>query len=130
MLRFFQESWEQPSGGSEGISQERKSLRQQYMEYQVEAAGCGVDSLSFWEMTPREIAAAVKGYNARRKSEIDAQIEMLNMAAWWAGQYNSWAYHNPKRYPRQPYDLERKKKPAMTDNAMESWARAFAKKKK
>ena len=96
------------------------------MELQKEAAGCGVDSLQYWRMTPREIRAAIDGFNISRKQKMEYDLAIYNQAAWLAGQYFGIAEHNPKRYPQKPFEYGEREEPEMTDCDMESWCRAFA----
>lgn len=45
---------------------------------------------------------------------------MLNHAL---GQYISFAFNEPKKYPKKPFYAEHKKQEPMTDNAMEEMAK-------
>ena len=99
------------------------------MELQEEAVSCGIDSLSYWHMTPRDIRAAVKGYSKRIKAEVEAQFEMGGFMAWLAGRYNSFASNDPKHYPDRPWTTKEAPQKDMTDDEMESWAKAWASQK-
>ncbi len=96
------------------------------MELQPEAVSCGVDSLQFWSMTPRDIRAAIQGYSKKQKAEIEAKFELNGFYAWLQGKYNAFAHHDPKHYPERPWTAKEEPIPEMTDEAMETWAKSWA----
>ena len=100
------------------------------MELQEEAVSCGVDSHTYWHMTPRDIRAAIKGHNKRIKADLEADIELRNMFAWVQGKYNSFAQHDPKHYPNKPWKLEtdedKTSSEEMTVEQMQNWAKKWA----
>lgn len=101
------------------------------MELQKEAVSCGVDSLQYWQMTPRDIRAAIEGFNSANKRDFESKMAVYNHVAWLTGQYFGIAQHNPQKYPRKPFELEERDPPApMSDVDMEVWARNFAQKMK
>lgn len=92
----------------------------------VIAVECGVDSSRYWNMTPREISAAITAYNNREAKLYSLKTETYDTLLWIAGKYNSYAVNNPKKYPDKPYlsDNKQVNKP-MDDASMEAWARSF-----
>ena len=80
-------------------------------------------------MTPRDIRAAIEGFNSAIKRDFGSKMAVYNHVAWLTGQYFGIAQHNPKKYPRKPFELEESDdQEQMEDTYMEMWARNFAKK--
>lgn len=42
---------------------------------------------------------------------IKQRNEAIDLAAWMIGHYTSWAYHNPKKYPKKPNMTKQTHKP-------------------
>ena len=93
---------------------------------QAEAVGCGIDSLQYWHMTPRDIRAAIKGHNKRAKEDLELEMAVRNTIAWLQGKYNSFAQHDPKHYPAKPWELKKNQPEEMTTEQMQNWAKQWA----
>lgn len=66
-------------------------MRQSYTELHAVAVECGVDSSRYWDMTPREVSAAITAYNKREEKQYKLHTETLDTLLWIAGKYNSFA---------------------------------------
>jgi hypothetical protein len=89
------------------------------------AVECGVDSSRYWDMTPREISAAITAYNKREAQRYKLKTETIDTLLWIAGKYNSYAVNNPKKYPKKPYLSVEEQPKYMDDTSMEAWARKY-----
>ena len=86
------------------------------------AADAGVDRP--WELlnlSPREIELQLQAHHAR----LQRSLEQADLQAWLTGRYVLAALHAPRRYPRRP-DGVFKRRSSMNDEEMKRVFRAFA----
>ena len=70
------------------------------------AAGAGFDGAAgLFDMTPVEAELALTAFAARQRQAL----ERLDEAAWLAGWYAAIGWHAPKRYPRRPEGVKRRR---------------------
>ena len=77
-------------------------------------------------MTPAEVAGRIKAHHATQS----ARAEQRDALAWMIGQYAGFAYHDPKKYPRQPHfykpEVREKAIRGMGDEEMKTVLTAYA----
>ena len=84
-----------------------------------EAIYIGLDLNYFWSLTPKQYEKYVENY---RKKEKD-KMQITDYLNHLLGQYISYAFNNPKEYPKKPYLHEEIKiTKVMTINEMERQA--------
>lgn len=92
-----------------------------WRSYEEDAIYIGLDLNYFWSLDVKQYSKHIKAFNRKEKDRIK-QLDELNYSL---GQYISFAFNDPKNYPRKPFtdknnDTELK---PMTDEEMEKQAR-------
>ena len=89
------------------------------------AAEAGFDgAVKLFGMTPVEAELELTAFAARQRQTL----ERLDEAAWLAGRYAAIGWHAPKRYPRRPEGVERRRA-EMSDAEMKDALLGFARRR-
>ncbi len=87
------------------------------------AARAGMaDVPSLPDLTPRELSWAIESCLSRRQDSL----EMIDLGAWLIGRYVMTALYNPRKYPKSPDGIRRRRE-AMTDDEMKDVFLSMAK---
>lgn len=86
---------------------------------EIEAIRIGLNLLYFWQLTPNQFKKYVTVYQEKEKNRVIEQ-DFLNHIL---GKYISFAFNDPKKYPRKSFLNKEKELVEMTDNEMEEMAK-------
>lgn len=84
-----------------------------------DAIRIGLDLHYFWSLTPKQFNKYIKVFNEKEIEKLKYE-DGLNHTL---GQYISYAFNDPKHYPKQPFTLKNTNPKPMTDEEMERQAR-------
>lgn len=74
----------------------------------------------FWTLTPKQFQKHIKVFNTKEKQRAE-EIDIFNHIL---GQYISYAFNDPAKYPKKPFLMQKKtEKKVMTAEEMERQAR-------
>lgn len=85
-----------------------------WRKLESEAIYIGLDLNYFWNLTPNQYTKYVETYRKKSKERLQEKDYLNHLL----GQYISYAFNNPKEYPKKPYLYEETKQD-MTTNEME-----------
>ena len=86
---------------------------------EIEAIRIGLDLLYFWQITPNQFKKCVTVYKEKEKNRVIEQ-DFLNHIL---GKYISFAFNDPKKYPRKNFLSKDLELVDMTDEEMEEMAK-------
>lgn len=90
-----------------------------WRELEEEAIIIGLDLHYFWSLDVKQYSKHVRAYNTKQKQRV-SEIDSLNHIL---GMYISYAFNDPKHYPRNAFTEKNTDLKPMTDEEMEKQAR-------
>lgn len=86
-----------------------------WRENEETAIHIGLSLKEYWDLNPKQFQKYLNVYKSKKEQELQEK-DYLN---YLLGQYISYSFNNPKKYPSKPFLQKIQQKREMTDEEME-----------